>query len=165
MTKAKAGFLWTFEQREADGTLVSRRQFHNLIPAEGRTYITSAAIKGGAQKTPWYVAVYEADYTPDGTETAATAASTTMECTAYSSTTRPEITFGDVTDGSTSNAAHLVEMTFTTDKTVYGGFVSSSPVKGGTTGTLLSIARSGAEVVKAGRKLTVSVSFNLYSSD
>lgn len=161
--KLAGGCVWTFEQFERDGRLVSSRTVHNLMPEEGRSYVIDAAIANAAQRTAWYCGVYEGDFTPDGTETAATIAGAAAECTAYSDATRPAIVFGTVSDGSIDNGASKVEMTFTADKTLYGGFVSSSPVKGGTTGVLLSVARAGPEVVRAGRKLVVSVSFNLVS--
>ncbi len=161
--KLAGGCAWTFEQFEPDGRLVSSRTVRNLMPEEGRNYVIGAAIADAPQRTAWYCGVYEGDFTPDGTETAATIVGAAAECTAYSGAVRPTVVFGTVSDGSIDNAAAKVEMTFTADKTLYGGFVSSSPVKGGTTGVLLSVARAGPEVVRAGRKLVVSISFNLVS--
>ena len=161
--KLAGGCDWTFEQFEPDGRLVSSRTVRNLMPEEGRNYVIGAAIADAPQRTAWYCGVYEGDFTPDGTETAATIVGAAAECTAYSGAVRPTVVFGTVSDGSIDNAAAKVEMTFTADKTLYGGFVSSSPVKGGTTGVLLSVARAGPEVVRAGRKLVVSISFKLVS--
>lgn len=161
--QAQAGFLWTFEQYTPDGVLVSSRTAHNLIPLEGRNYLVSAGFANGVRVAPWYCGLFEGDYTPQDDDTAANIAARAMECMAYSGATRPEITFGDVAGGAINNEAMKVELTFTSDKTIYGGFLTSSPVKGGNTGVLVSVVRDGPEIVKAGRKLVITTSFNLFS--
>ena len=49
--------------------------------------------------------------------------------------------------------------------TVYGGFLSSSSVRGGTTGTLLSVVRfSTPKVLENGSELRVSAGITLASA-
>ena len=45
--KLAGGCVWTFEQFEPDGRLVSSRTVHNLMPEEGRNYVIGAAIAAG----------------------------------------------------------------------------------------------------------------------
>ena len=161
--RIKAGFKWTFAQYEGDA-LVSQREVFNMIPEEGINYLIGAGLKGAAQRHPWFCGVFEGDYTPDEDTSAATIVAAATECLAYAGATRPQIAFGDVANGTVDNAAARVEMVFNADKTIYGGFISSSPVKGGNTGILISATRTGPEVVKAGRTLVITCLFSLYSA-
>ena len=161
--RIQAGFKWRFRQFDGD-TLVSCREVRNLIPKEGLNYLVAATLKGAAQRHPWYCGVFEGDYTPDEDTSAATIVAAATECLAYAGATRPQIVFGDVANGSADNAASKIELVFSADKTIHGGFISSSPVKGGDTGILISAARTGPEVVKAGRRLVIDCIFSLYSA-
>ena len=158
-----AGFEYLIEVVK-DGVVIDSEVVHNLIPTEGLDYILSTALKGGSQSALWYVGLYEGNYTPLASETAATFPAVATECTTYSEATRPAWTGGAVATGAVSNVASRAEFTSTTDKTVYGGFVVSASGKGGTTGTLISVVRfSSPKTFDSGSVLRVTAGFTMTS--
>lgn len=135
------GFVYSFELFSPDGKLIDAWTEHNVMPVEGMNYILEAAFRDGTKQPQWYCALYEGNYTPTGLETAATFASATAECTTYSETARPAFTSAAASSGGISNIAARAEFTSTSDKTIYGGALLSSNVKGGSGGVLASIVR------------------------
>jgi hypothetical protein len=121
--------------------VLSTEEVHNLIPTEGINYILGAALDGLTQVTPWYIAPFEGNYTPVAGVTAATFATAATECTAYDEATRVEWVPGAVVAGVMSNSASKAVFTFNASKTIYGIGQLSVSTKGGTTGTLVSVAR------------------------
>lgn len=162
---AKAGFTYLVEVISPDGTVRDSETVHNLVPAEGLNYILGAATKGVTQTSNWYVGAYEGNYTPVGTDTAATFVASATESTAYSETVRQTLTLGTVSAGAADNSASPAQFTFTANKTIYGGFISSSAAKGGTTGTLLSAVKfASAKTLAADDILQITAGFALTSS-
>lgn len=127
-----------------------------MVPIEGLNHMLSVTVKNGTPVPQWYIGLFEGDYSPDASATAATLPALATECTAYSETTRVPLTTGAVSGGATSNAANIAEFTFPVAKTVYGAFITSAPAKGAATGTLLSVVRfPSPRVMGAGSVLRV----------
>lgn len=134
------GLRWHFEVSKNDGT-VDRFHVDNLVPTEGLNFLLSLAFKSASAVPAWFISIFEGDYTPTESVTAATLPGLATEITAYTPNTRPEFVDGPVTNGSVSNAAQLAEFTFTQQKTVRVLAMSSASAKGSTSGVLLSVVR------------------------
>lgn len=161
---AQAGFLYTIELRDREGNLIERSEDHNLLPVEGINHMLAAEFLGGAQVSTWYLGVYTNDYAPQSTDTMATFPGLAGEATAYSATTRVALVFGSPTGGLIDNSASKAELTFTSNTTVRGGFISSNSTKGSTSGVLASAVRfSSPKAVEAGYTLTITAG-NLITS-
>lgn len=132
-----------------------------MVPIEGLNHMMSVTVKGAASVPKWYIGLYEGDYTPDPSVTAATLPALATECTAYSEATRQELKTGAVNGGATSNADEIAEFTFPVNKTIYGAFIASAPAKGASTGVLLAVTRfPSPRVMSAGSVLRVFVGPN-----
>jgi hypothetical protein len=144
--RQKIGFVYRTEIVR-NGVVIERDTAYNVMPAEALNHVLSVLLKGGAQNSSWYIGLYEGNFTPDGTATAATFPASATECTAYAATTRALFNGGSITDASVSDTLNRSEFTMTADKTVYGGFMSSASAKGATSGVLLSAVRFPAPKV------------------
>ena len=65
-----------------------------MVPIEGLNHMLSVTVKNGTPVPQWYIGLFEGDYSPDATVTAATLPALATECTAYSETTRVPLTTG-----------------------------------------------------------------------
>lgn len=139
-SSAQAGFEYLIEVIK-NGVVIDREIAHNVMPTEGADHIISVALAGGSQVSTWYLGLYEGNYTPTIAETAALLPGLATECSTYSGSTRKTWTPGSVAGGSANNSAAKAEFTFTAAKTIYGGFMTSAPAKGATTGALVSVVR------------------------
>lgn len=137
---AQAGFAYLIEVIK-NGVVIDREVAHNVMPTEGANHIISSALTGGSQVSTWYLGLYEGNYTPTVADTAALLPGLAVECTAYTDATRKVWAPGAVAGGSVNNSATKAEFTFNAAKTVYGGFMTSAPAKGATTGALVSVVR------------------------
>ena len=138
--KVKAGFVYTVDIIR-NGKVVETETVHNLMPAEALNYLLSAGFKQGTQYATWYAGLFSGNYTPTGSETMATFPSSATEFTSYTNSSRPAVIFGSPANGQIDNSASLIELTFSDDTIVYGGFLASSSGKGATTGVLGSVVR------------------------
>lgn len=164
MEQLKPSFLWTFTEKDEAGNVLSVESVRNLIPTEGLNYILNAAFKGGAQYATLYAGLYEGNYTPIPGDTMAAFPAAATECTTYTSTTRPAVTFGTVASGNMDNLSNLVQFTGNADRTIYGGFLSTSSVKGGTTGVLCSVVRApSTKTLSNGGRIEVALAFQFVS--
>lgn len=139
-SKLKVGFKY-FVEHIRKGIVLSVEECFNLVPTEGMNHILNTEFKTGAQVTSWYVGIFEGNYTPVAGITAATIVAASTECTTYDSSTRPLWDSGTVSAGALDNSASKAEFVMSADKTVYGGFITSSNVKGGSTGVVDSAVR------------------------
>lgn len=161
----KAGFTYTVEVVDAAGNVTDSEVIKNLVPLEGLTHILNTVLKGGAPVGSWYIGVYEGNYTPDANDTMAAFPAAATESTAYTPSTRPAFTPGAISSGSVDNSAAKAELTFTSTKTLYGGFISSASAKGSTSGVLLSVVRFGSpKTLDAGSVLRVTAGFTMASA-
>lgn len=134
----------------------------NIIPTEGRNSILDVAFHASTQITAWFCFVFENNYTPVAGDTMAAFPAAAGEVTAYAETTRPAWNEAAASAGVTTNAASTATFTFNATKTLYGAGLSSSSVKGGTSGVLGSAAKfSASKGVDSGDigRLTASVTF------
>lgn len=163
MHNLRAGFLWTLESIR-NGKL-TREQVWNLVPTEGLNYILTAALKNGVPYPNFYVGLYEGAYTPAPGVTAATLPTAATELTAYAEATRQALVLGDVAGGEVSNALSKAEFTGTTNgKLAHGGFISSAPTKGATTGVLVSAVQfPSPKPLDQGSLLRVTAAFKIVS--
>ena len=161
MSKVKFGFEYTVRAFDRFGNLISSEKTLNLIPIQGLNYIIETALKNGTPTPTMYVGLFSGNYTPTPADVMATFPAAATELTAYSELTRPELVLGPVAFGAVDNTASLTIFTGTTDgTTALGGFVSSAPTKGGTSGPLLSAVRfSTPKALDQGGRLEVSVVF------
>jgi hypothetical protein len=144
-TLIKRGFIYTLDIWTPDGELVAHDEWSeapNRIPQQGIDYFAGVSMLGGVGPiSNWYVGMFEGNYVPDDSTTAADLPAHAGETTAYSEATRPA--WDKIYDGVgvINNLANRATFTFTAAKTLYGAFLVSSSTKGGPGGTLLSIAR------------------------
>lgn len=164
-SQAVAGFRYLVETIDKDGIVIESEVVDNLIPTEGINHILSVAFKGSSQVTTWYLGLFEANYTPAIGDTAATLPGLATESTAYTSGTRVAWVSGAVAGGSVDNVASRAEFTANATKTIYGGFLSSSPAKGAATGVLTSIVRfASPRVLDSGSILRVTAGLTITST-
>jgi hypothetical protein len=157
-------FVYQLEHFDRHGLLLERSEHKNLVPTEGLNYMLNASFRGGAAPSAWYVGLFEGDYTPVATVTAATLPSAATETTTYSSATRVAWTIVDATAGSLTNAASRAEFTSTATRTLYGGFISSASGKGSTGGVLASVVRfASPQVFTTGNVLRITAGIILAS--
>lgn len=137
----KAGFIYRIETLDKDGNLLDVETKHNRMPKEILDYTISAAYKQGPQFSQWFVGLFKGNYTPTGDEKMATLPGMAQEFTGYDGALRPAAVFGNVVDGRIDNLTSPIELTFTQDEEVLGGFVTNGSGKGSTSGLCASVVR------------------------
>ena len=133
-----------------------------MTPQESIDFVAGLIRGTATPNATWYVGLFENNYVPDSTSSAAMIPATIVECTAYSEATRP--VWNAAYDGVTNldNLASKAQFTFTAAKRVYGAFVVSTSAKGSSSGRLLYIARfSSPKDVSAGEVFNVAAVFPL----
>ena len=140
--------------------LIDEEVLKNIVVNEGLNDLLAVYLQGGTQKATWYLGVFEGNYTPVAGDTASGIASASTESSAYSGGVRPTWTPGSVASKTVSNSASRASFTFSASKTIYGAFMISSAVIGGTSGKLLSAARfSSSKSVQSGDELLLTYQF------
>lgn len=124
------------------GELLSADETKNIIVDQGLNHTLNVLGNGATQVNPWYVGIFEGNYTPVAGDTAATFPTNAVECTAYTEAGRPEFVEVASTAKSLTNLASKAVFTFNATKTIYGGFLVSVATKGSGTGTLLAASRA-----------------------
>lgn len=141
-SEGKLGFTYTVRLLDRFGNILEEDPpIHNLIPEEGINHVISTVWAGGVQVPTWYIGIFSGNFTPTGSETAATLPGLATEETAYSASGRVAFVPGAVTGGAVDNSASVAQFTLTAAKTIYGGFLSSASAKGATSGTISSVVR------------------------
>lgn len=133
---------------------------------EGANYLLNVGLRGQSAEAAWYIGLFEGDYTPTGSDTAAGIVAAATECTSYSQSTRPSAGFAAPSGGASDNAAGLAAFTFTADKTIHGAFLISSQGKGSGSGKLMTVVRfPTARTVQTGETMSLYAAsiFNLAS--
>lgn len=147
------------------GEVVDSWEVDNIVPNEGLTYMLNVATVAQTPASAWYVGLFQGNYTPVATDTAALFPSNATECTSYSETTRQVCAFSGAISLASGNSASPAQFTFNAANTVYGGFVTSASAKSSTTGTLLSaVAFPTAKTLAVGDILRVTYTLNLASA-
>lgn len=127
-----------------DGKVIDEWEDANLVANEGLNSLLDVYLRNQTQIATWYLGLFEGNYTPVATDTAANIASNSTECTAYTNGTRPTWTPAAASSQSITNSASQATFTFNATKTIYGAFLVSSSTKSGTSGVLFSAARFGS---------------------
>lgn len=141
----KTGFEYLVEVVNIHtGKVREREVVKNLMPMEGITHMQNGLLKGGAQISNWFIGLYEGNYTPVSGDTMATFPTAATEFDGYAGGTRKPFVSNTPNNGLVDNVNNEAEFTFTEDKIVYGGFISSSSAIGSTSGVLLSAVRFGS---------------------
>lgn len=161
---AAIGFTYTVDHYRA-GKLLASDTEHNLIPTQGLNHALGVLLKGDTQVSSWYIGLFEGNYTPTPTATGATIVALSTESTAYTEATRQAWVGGAVANGAVTNEDNRAAFTINATKTIYGGFMVSSPVKGASSDFLLSAVRfSSPKNVEAGDILRVRAAFTNVSA-
>lgn len=140
----KVGGVYDYELRRG-GELFDAWNSHNLVVNQGLNYLLDAGLGGAAQITPWYVGLFEGNYNPVATDTAANYPANATECTAYNEATRQTYVEAPAAAQSMTNSANRATFTFNANKTIYGAFLTSVSNKGGATGSLFSADRAAVQ--------------------
>jgi hypothetical protein len=147
-----------------DGKLIDRMECPNLVVNEGLDHVLNTVFHGGTQVGTWYLGLFEGNYTPVATLTAATVAAASTESTAYDEAARQEYNEAASSAQSITNSANKATFTINATKTIYGAFLCSNSTKGSTSGTLFSAARfAAAKSVVASDQLLLTYTFNASS--
>jgi hypothetical protein len=123
-----------------DGVLLDEFDSDNLVTNEGINHVLNV-LANGATQLSWYAAIFEGNYQPLATDTAATIVANSTESTAYDESTRQVWNPADSSAKSLTNAAARATFTINATKTIYGAFIISSSAKSSATGTLLAAAK------------------------
>ena len=145
--------------------LIDDDSVHNIMCTEGLNYLLDAAIRAQTQITPWYVAIFEGNYTPVLGDTAATIVASATESTAYTEAVRQTYTLVAAAAGVLTNAAAPAVFTMNATKTIYGGFITGASAKSATTSKLISAAKfSSSKAVESTDVLSITGTITLTSS-
>jgi hypothetical protein len=143
-----------------DGKVIDEFETGNIVVNEGLNHALDVLLHGATQVGTWYIGLFEANYTPVATVTAATITAAATETTAYDETTRVAYNEAAASSQSTTNSANKATFTFNAAKTIYGAFLVSNSTKSGTTGTLLSAAKfPSAKTVDIADQLLLTYTF------
>lgn len=138
--KMVAGGVFT-TQCYRDGKLIWTDVSDNLICNQGLDHILNVVLHGTTPVDPWYIGIFEGNYTPVAAVTAATITADSTESTAYDESTRVAYVEAAASSQSTTNSASPATFTINASKTIYGAFLASASAKSATTGTLLAATR------------------------
>lgn len=163
-SKLRVGGVFHLEHVR-DGEIIDAWDEPNLVVNEGLNALLNIMFGGSTQITTWYVGLFEGNYTPVATVTAANITAASTECITYDETTRPAYTEAAASSQSMTNSASKATFTFNATKTIYGAFLVSASAKSATTGTLFSAARfSSSKAVVAADQLLVTYTLTAASS-
>ena len=123
------------------GEVIDEFEFDNLATNEGLTSMLGVHLGGATQITSWFLGLFEGNYTPVLTDTAATFATAATETTAYTGTARQAFTPASATGQAITNSASKASFTFNATKTLYGAFLASASAQNAVTGVLFSAAK------------------------
>lgn len=148
-----------------DGKVIDEFEEPNLVTNEGLNSILSVYLNSGTQLPNWYLGIFQANYTPVSTDTAAVIAANSTESTAYSGGVRPTWTPAAPSSQSITNSASRATYTFTGSVTIYGAFLVSNSTQNGTSGTLFAAAQfSASKAVVSGDQLLLTYTFTASST-
>lgn len=124
--------------------LIDEWDVENIVVNEGLNHLLNTEFNAGTPVTSWFIGIFQGNYTPVATDTAANIAANSTECSSYTSPTRPAWTPAAAASQSITNSGSPATFTFNASQSVYGAFLISNSTIAGTTGTLFSAAQFGA---------------------
>lgn len=131
----------------------------NLVTNEGLNALLDTYLNGDgtAKIAAWHVALFEGNYTPLATVTAATWVAAATESTAYAEATRVPWVDAAASAQQITNTASKATFTMNATKTIYGAALVSASAKSAGTGVLFAISRfSVARAVVADDQLLIT---------
>lgn len=134
------GFEWNLVIKEG-GKVVSHDTFLNKIPAAGMAFLVRSPFGDIAPITTFYLGLFQGDYIPSDSTTAADIPGNMNEFIDYEEVQRP------LWDRSFDGAATMdnddskARFTPTQDRLIRGAFLCSEPAKGSNSGLVLSCVR------------------------
>lgn len=134
--------IWTVEHYRKN-RLIGIDTTKNLITNQGLDHILDVVLHGVAPVSPWYIGLFEGNYTPLATCTAASVTADSTESTAYTEGARVAYNEAASSGQSVTNSANKATFTINATKTIYGAFLSSASALSSTAGSLLAITRFG----------------------
>lgn len=150
----------------ADGALKWEETIENAVCAEGKNYVLDKAFAGSSFTAAWYVGLFNATYSPTGSETYAAKGAT--ENTNYSQSTRPAAAWGSASAGAKAFASAAVFSINGAGGTIGGMFLVTNSTKGDSTASagvnaIWSIGNftGGSKTVASGDTLNVSYTTSL----
>lgn len=163
MENLKFGGVYKVTHKNSQGEIISVDEVHNIVPDEGLAYFNSV-IFGGSAASSYYLGIYANNYTPVSTDLMSTFLTSASEVVGYSEAARPSYT--PVVSGvSVSNTASKAVFTANASATARGAFISTSAVKNGVAGSLITAALFTApKILSVGDTLTVEYLFTGSSS-
>lgn len=127
LNKLKFGSIWDWEHYRA-GQLIDKWTEKNIVTDEGLTHALDVVFSDGTQKNDWYVALFNNDYTPDGSETYQTPVY--VETVGYDEASRPDWTEAGVSSQQITNSASRATFTMNSGETIYGAALVSADTPG-----------------------------------
>lgn len=114
--------IWIGGQFEHDvlrgGKLLGAARDPNIVVNQGLNALLDIMFHAATQITAWYVGIFEGNYTPLATDTAANITANSTECTAYDEATRVAYDEAAASGQSITNAASKATFTMNSTKTV-----------------------------------------------
>jgi hypothetical protein len=154
--------VYRFVCRDKDGNIKWIEEIQNRVTTQGLNDLLTKYLKGSAYTAAWYVGLIDnASFSAlAATDVAAQIGGTNgwLEATYYSQATRVAHTLGTASAGSIDNSASAAVFTINGGGgTLYGGFIDSSSVISGTSGTLYGEgAFASTRAVLSGDTVTVT---------
>jgi hypothetical protein len=147
-----------------DGEIIDAFDFNNIVVNEGLDSALNVVFNGASPITSWYIGLFQGNYTPVASDTAATIAANSTESSAYATGVRQSFVTVASTAQLITNTASRASFTFSSGATIYGAFLASTATINGVTGVLMSAARfATSRVVANGDELLLSYSFSAAS--
>lgn len=163
--RAIIGGVFGYEHYRGGELVAVERDSHNIITNQGLNHILDVVLHGTTAVSPWYMLVFEGNYTPVAGDTAATFPANATESTAYDEATRVEYNEAAASSQSTTNSANKATFTFNATKTIYGAALASVSTKGSTSGTLLCANKaSTSKAVVSADQLLITYTLSVTSA-
>jgi hypothetical protein len=156
--------IWQFVCKDKDGNIIWSKTIKNKIVNVGLQYLLDVAFLDAEKITTWYCGLLNDAPVPAAGDTMASHAGWT-ENTNYDEAVRQTISF--VRSGQAlSNSESPIQYTMSQDNdTIAGGFIISDNTKGGSTGTLMSVAAFGEGDQAANDGNTVDITITFTAAD
>lgn len=153
----KTRCVYTVQCVGSDGNVKWEDKAYNTVVNVGLNDVLDKYWKGSSYTAAHYVGLTDGTPTPAAGDIMSSHAGWT-EVTDYSEATRELLVLGSVSSQSVDNSASKASFSINGTATVGGAFITTNSTKGGTTGTLVSVAAfsEGDKSVTSGDTLNVT---------
>jgi len=147
-----------------DGKCIDTSRSHNRCVDQGLNHILNVQFHGAAQIDPWYILIFEDDYTPLAADTYQVPGFT--ESIAYTEAARQAFVESEATAKSLTNSANKAVFSINAAKNIYGGaLVSLVTINDQTAGNFMYCAANFGEGKSVESGDTFKVTVTLSASD